>query len=81
MKAVPLIFIFLVYLAFTSTVQAQKLFEESTDALPKEIERMYVKGLQFLAKSQLASGGFKDNPYGTSPGAVSYTHLTLPTKA
>ena len=57
-----------IFLAYTS--QAQKLFEENSDALPKEIERMYVKGLQFLSKSQLSSGGFKDNPYGTSPGVV-----------
>ena len=32
---------------------AQKLFEESSDLLPKEIERMYLKGLQFIVQSQI----------------------------
>ena len=37
-----------VCLAVAVPAQAQKLFEESSDLLPKEIERMYSKGLQFL---------------------------------
>ena len=44
-------------LALSAPANAQKLFEESDDALTKEIERMYVRGLQFLAQGQLTSGG------------------------
>ena len=57
-------------LAVVVPVQAQKLFEESSDLLPNEIERMYSKGLQFLVQSQLAGGNYKDKPYGTSPAVV-----------
>ena len=38
-------------LSLAAPADAQKLFEESNDALPKEIERMYVRGLQFLSKN------------------------------
>ena len=70
MKISRLFLLLLGCLTLGFACKAQKLFEESSDALPKEIEQMYVKGLQFLSKSQLSSGGFKDNPYGTSPGVV-----------
>ena len=64
-------------LALSAPANAQKLFEESDDALTKEIERMYVRGLQFLAQGQLTSGGFKDSPYGTSPGVVGFAVIAL----
>ncbi|MAD25399.1 MAG: squalene--hopene cyclase [Verrucomicrobiales bacterium] len=70
MKISRLFLLLLGCLTLGFACKAQKLFEENSDALPKEIEQMYVKGLQFLSKSQLSSGGFKDNPYGTSPGVV-----------
>ncbi len=60
----------LVCLSVVFPVQAQKLFEESNDLLPREIERMYTRGLQYLVDSQLTTGNFKDKPYGTSPAVV-----------
>ena len=60
----------LVCLSVVFPVQAQKLFEESNDLLPREIERMYTRGLQYLVDSQLNTGNFKDKPYGTSPAVV-----------
>ena len=59
-------------IVLSAPASAQELFEESNDALTKEIERMYVRGLQFLAQGQTTSGGFKDSPYGTSPGVVGF---------
>ena len=64
-------------LAVVVPVQAQKLFEESSDLLPNEIERMYSKGLQFLVQSQLAGGNYKDKPYGTSPAVVGLAVVAL----
>ncbi len=60
----------LVCLSVVFPIQAQKLFEESNDLLPREIERMYTRGLQYLVDSQLTTGNFKDKPYGTSPAVV-----------
>ena len=57
--------------------QAQKLFEESSELLPKEIERMYLRGLQFLVQSQLAGGNFKDKPYGTTPAVVGLAVMAM----
>ena len=59
-----------VCLSLALPAPAQKLFEESSDLLPKEIERMYLKGLQFIVQSQIAGGNFKDKPYGSSPAVV-----------
>ena len=56
-------------LALSAPANAQKLFEESDDALTKEIERMYVRGLQFLAQGQLTSGaGMFDMDFGEDGG-------------
>ncbi len=70
MKQTRLWLLIVVCLAANVPAQAQKLFEESSDLLPREIERMYSRGLQFLVQSQLAGGNYKDKPYGTSPAAV-----------
>ena len=70
MRRTRLSLLIAVCLAVAFPAQAQKLFEESSDLLPKEIERMYLKGLQFIVQSQIAGGNFKDKPYGTSPAVV-----------
>jgi len=48
---------------------AQQLFIEKSDASPAAIDVMYVKGLQFLAKSQSAEGAWAD-VYGRQPGVI-----------
>lgn len=53
--------------------QAQRLFEGSTKHL-KDVERMYSKGLKWLASKQQANGSFSGggarDHYGTQPGVV-----------
>ena len=51
MRRTRLSLLIAVCLAVAFPAQAQKLFEESSDLLPKEIERMYLKGLQFIVQS------------------------------
>ena len=56
------------------TSQAQKLFEGPTEFIPVEVDRMYLKGLLFLAKHQKEDGTFstpgRSDHYGTQPGVV-----------
>ena len=49
--------------------RGQQLFIEKSDASPAMIDAMYVKGLQFLAKSQSAEGAWTD-VYGRQPGVI-----------
>jgi len=54
---------------FTLEARAQQLFIEKSDASPALIDAMYVKGLQFLSKSQSAEGTWTD-VYGRQPGVI-----------
>ncbi len=38
----------------------QELFEGSTETIPPEVERMYTRGLQYLAQNQAAQGTWSD---------------------
>ena len=49
--------------------RAQQLFIEKSDASPAAIDVMYVKGLQYLIKSQSPEGGWADL-YGRQPGVI-----------
>ena len=53
--------------------QAQRLFEGSTKHI-KDVERMYSKGLKWLASKQQANGSFSGggarDHYGSQPGVV-----------
>ena len=50
--------------------RAQELFEESGDVSPAQIDRMYVRGLQYLVKSQTEEGRWSEMPYGAEPAVV-----------
>lgn len=49
--------------------QAQQLFIEDSAASPAVIEKMYLRGLQFLAETQQQDGFWAEN-YGSQPGVV-----------
>ncbi len=48
----------------------QELFSETGGVSPLEVDRLYVKGLQFLVRTQGADGRWPDLPYGGEPGVV-----------
>jgi hypothetical protein len=58
-------------------VPGQELFVESSDNTAAEVERVYVKGLQFLARTQAATGSWPDKPYGEEPAVVALAVLSL----
>lgn len=55
--------------SFAPRAAAQQLFIEKSDASPAAIDAMYVKGLQYLVKSQSAEGAWGDS-YGRQPGVI-----------
>lgn len=59
---------------------AQDLFEETSDAIPEQIDRMYVKGIQFLQKTQGKDGSWAEggtDSYGGQPAVVGLAVLTM----
>lgn len=56
---------------------AQELFMEKSDISVKEVERVYVKGLQYLSRNQTPEGNWKDLPYGSEPAVVGLSVLSF----
>jgi hypothetical protein len=59
------------------SARAQELFIEKSDISVKEVERVYLKGLQFLARNQTPEGTWKDLPYGAEPAVVGLSVLSF----
>lgn len=55
---------------FFLPAHAQELFEEAGDISPAQIDRMYVRGLQYLVKTQATEGRWDEMPYGAEPAVV-----------
>ena len=60
-----------------SHVLAQELFQEENDFANSDVDRIYVKGLNFLAKSQMADGTWPDKPYGAEPAVVALSVISM----
>jgi hypothetical protein len=56
--------------------QGQEVFNTS-GIVPAEVDRTYTKGLQFLAKTQNASGFWADRPYGAEPAVVGLAVVSM----
>lgn len=63
--------------ALTFSAGAQELFVEKSDIAPKEVERMYVKGMQFLIRTQTPEGNWPEMPYGAEPAVVGLAVVSL----
>ncbi|MBA4149934.1 MAG: terpene cyclase/mutase family protein [Verrucomicrobia bacterium] len=61
----------------TGAANAQELFIERNDSSAREVERAYLRGLQYLTKSQTAEGNFSDMPYGSEPGVVGLAIISM----
>ncbi len=57
-------------------VRAQNPFTVHDDPVPRNVERMYRRGLAWLAKSQQSDGSWGDN-YGRQPGVVGLAVLAF----
>lgn len=57
---------------------AQQLFEGNGEGVPPEVERMYVKGLQFLVQTQGPDGNWTGaDSYGSQPAVVALSMLAM----
>ena len=67
---------FLLLLLATLPLHAQEIFEEEQDSIPPAVERMYRKGLDYLVKTQTATGQWPD-VYGSQPGVVGLAIVSM----
>lgn len=55
---------------------AQMLFSQDEDVISPDLDRMYVKGMQYLAEKQNSSGSW-DAPFGNEPAVVGLCMLSI----
>jgi squalene cyclase len=56
---------------------SQELFTEASDIAPAELERIYLRGLQFLVQNQAADGSWSDTSYGKEPAVVGLAVMSM----
>jgi hypothetical protein len=56
---------------------AQQLYTGSAAIVAQEVDRMYVKGMQFLARTQSPEGTWPDEPHGDEPALNGFAVLSL----
>jgi prenyltransferase beta subunit len=61
----------------SSEIRAQKLYVGSSSVLPEQVERMYVKGMDFLARTQAPAGNWPDESHGTEQAITSLAVVSL----
>lgn len=55
--------------------RAQQLYQSSS--MPIEVERIYVKGMDYLAKTQLPAGNWSDSTHGSDPAVVGLAVISM----
>jgi hypothetical protein len=76
MKRLCVIFLLALVAAEPPRLRAQTFFSQDEQIIPPEIDHMYVKGIQYLARKQ-NSGGSWDAPFGTEPAVVGLAMLSI----
>ncbi|MGA3170908.1 MAG: prenyltransferase/squalene oxidase repeat-containing protein [Chthoniobacteraceae bacterium] len=71
-----LLILLLALAAASPRLGAQTLFSRDEDVIPPDVDRMYVKGMQYLARQQ-SDAGCWDTPYGNEPGVVGLCALSI----
>ncbi|MEK7684444.1 MAG: prenyltransferase/squalene oxidase repeat-containing protein [Verrucomicrobiota bacterium] len=55
----------------------QELFVEKSDIAPTEVDRVYVKGLRYLVRTQTTEGHWTEMPYGSEPAVVGLAIVSM----
>ncbi len=64
-------------LASYRTSFSQQLFVDKSDIAPTEVDKIYVKGLQFLNRTQTPEGNWPDRSYGSEPAVVGLAVVSM----
>jgi hypothetical protein len=70
----------LLYLTFAlgaAVAPGQQLYTGSAGVVAGEVDKMYVRGLQFLARTQTAEGNWPDEPPGGEPAVTALAVISL----
>ncbi len=67
----------LVLALWASQIEAQELFTEKSDIAPAEVDRVYLKGLQYLVRGQQPDGTWNDSSYGKEPAVVGLAVISM----
>jgi len=78
-KSLAILIALALAICFPLTLAAQtEPFTLSTGTMPAEVERMYVRGMQFLAKTQDASGSWSsDQMHGSEPAVIGLAVVSM----
>jgi hypothetical protein len=71
------VFLIAIGLASAPSVRAQQLYMGSSSGLPEQVDRMYVKGMDFLAHTQLPAGNWPDQSQATEPAITGLAIVSL----
>jgi uncharacterized protein YfaS (alpha-2-macroglobulin family) len=72
-----LFFILPALLAGAISVHAQQLYTGSATVVAEDVDRMYVKAMQYLARTQTPQGTWPDEPRGDEPALDAWAILAL----
>jgi hypothetical protein len=65
------------FLSPASRSFGQELFIGKSEVSPSEVDKIYVRGLNYLVKSQTAEGNWSDGPYGGEPAVVGLSIVSM----
>ena len=57
--------------------RGQELFIEKSEGLASEVERIYIKGLQYLLRNATPEGRWPESPYGGEPAVVGLALVSM----
>ena len=64
-------------IAGTGSLSGQELFIGKSEVSPSEVDKIYVRGLNYLVRSQTAEGNWGDGPYGGEPAVVGLSVVSM----
>jgi squalene cyclase len=62
---------------WAGTAYSQELFTEAPDISPAELDRIYLKGLNYLVKTQEPDGSWSDTAYGKEPAVIGLAIMSM----
>ena len=68
---------FALFILISPKSSAQELFIGKSEVSPSEVDKVYVRGLNYLVRTQTAEGNWGDGPYGGEPAVVGLSVVSM----